>query len=188
MANEKLEILQLLLETQEKDINIRTISKIRKINYKSAHSAVKKLEKEKIISLNQLGNNTICKFNKSLHPLVFEAEYMRRENIIKNKNLKIIYSRLNSLEFPLIVLLFGSYTDKKKSDIDLLIITENIKETERVISSIPLPIHATVITYKEGISMLKSREFSVVSEAVKKNIIIIGIEEYYRLLKNAGLE
>jgi hypothetical protein len=32
--------------------------------------------------------------------------------------------------------------------------------------------------------MAKSKEFSVVSEVIKKNIILIGIEEYYRLLGN----
>jgi hypothetical protein len=34
--------------------------------------------------------------------------------------------------------------------------------------------------------MSKSREFTVVSEALRNNIILIGIEEYYRLLSNAG--
>jgi len=33
--------------------------------------------------------------------------------------------------------------------------------------------------------MAKSKEFTVVSEAIKNNIIFIGIEEYYRLLSNA---
>lgn len=34
--------------------------------------------------------------------------------------------------------------------------------------------------------MAKSRELTVVSEAMKKNIILIGIEDYYRVLENAG--
>ena len=33
--------------------------------------------------------------------------------------------------------------------------------------------------------MIQSKEFTVGSEAMKNNIILIGIEDYYRLLKNA---
>jgi len=33
-------------------------------------------------------------------------------------------------------------------------------------------------------AMAKSKEFTVISEILKNNIILIGIEEYYRLLKN----
>ncbi len=36
--------------------------------------------------------------------------------------------------------------------------------------------------------MAKSREFTVVSEAIKHNFILLGTEEYYRLLKNAGYQ
>jgi hypothetical protein len=32
--------------------------------------------------------------------------------------------------------------------------------------------------------MLKTKEFSVVSEAIKNNIILVGIEDYYRLMEN----
>ena len=49
-------------------------------------------------------------------------------------------------------------------------------------------IHLTAVTYKDFIYMAKSKEFTVVSEAIKNNIILVGIEEYYRLLKNAGYQ
>ena len=32
--------------------------------------------------------------------------------------------------------------------------------------------------------MAKSREFTVVSEAIKRNILLVGIEDYYRLMEN----
>ncbi len=32
--------------------------------------------------------------------------------------------------------------------------------------------------------MLKTKEQTVVSEAIKKNIILFGIEDYYRLMEN----
>jgi hypothetical protein len=32
--------------------------------------------------------------------------------------------------------------------------------------------------------MANSKEFSVVSEVLKKNIILVGIEEFYRVMRN----
>ena len=42
-------ILKLLIENQDKKFTIRKISKLRKINYKSAYNAIQKLEKQGII-------------------------------------------------------------------------------------------------------------------------------------------
>ena len=85
------------------------------------------------------------------------------------------------------MLLFGSYakgTKTKHSDIDLLTISENENKISSVLSILPLKIHLTVLKPVEFISMARSKEFSVVSEALKKNIILIGIDEYYRLMQN----
>lgn len=188
MANEVEKILKVLIENQGERFSIRKLSKLRKINYKSAYNAVMRLEENGIVKLERFGNSINCSFNKTLNPLVFRVEYERRENLLKNKDFKILYLRLNELKFPFIVLLFGSFVKKpdKHSDIDLLIISEKEKEIEQVISLIPLRVHLTNVSIKEFLNMAKSREFSVVSEAIKKNIILIGIEDYYRLLENVG--
>lgn len=189
MVNERFWIIRVLIENQDKQYSIRQLSKIRKINYKSAYKAIKELQKQGIMNLKKIGNTAICSFNQEFNPLIFAVEYQRREDFLKNKNFRIVYQRLKELEFPFIALLFGSYANNSKtkhSDIDLLIIGERQEEIEHVISSFPPDIHSTIITNKEFIQMARSKEFSVVSEAMKKNIILIGIEEYYRLLKNAG--
>lgn len=188
MVNEKINILKLLIGNKDKKLSIRKISKIRKINYKSAYNALKKLEKENIVNLEKIGNTTICSFNQNFNETVFEAEYKRREDVFRNKNLLVIQKNLSELNFSFIVLLFGSYakgTQNKYSDMDLLTIGGDSKKIESAISSFPLNIHLTPITSEEFITMAKSKEFTVVSESLKKNIILIGIEEYYRLLKNA---
>jgi hypothetical protein len=48
-----------------------------------------------------------------------------------------------------------------------------------------LAIHLTHIKYADFQAMLRSKEFTVVSEAIKKNIILVGIEDYYRMVNNA---
>ncbi len=188
-GNEKSEILKLLIENRGENFSIRKIALLRKINYKSAYAAVSYLKTRRIINLDRYGNALNCSFNNNFDSLVFSVEDDRRKNLLKNKNFQVLYSRLNKLDFSLIALLFGSYAKKKQSkhsDIDILAITDNIAKIEQEIKLLPLNLHLTAITYAEFTQMAKSREFSVVSEALKKNIILIGIEEYYRLLKNAG--
>lgn len=188
---EEMEILKLLMGNRQEAFSIRRISLTRKINYKSAHAAVKRLEKQGIITLKKTGNTTICSFSGKFNEKVFQAEYERREKLLKNKNFKILYEKLDGLKFPFIALLFGSYargTAKKGSDIDILAICEKGREKyiERAVSLLPLKIHLTAIDCEEFLNMAKSRQFTVVSEAMKNNIILVGIEDYWRLVENAG--
>ena len=188
MVNEKFHILKYLIENIDAELSIRKISKIRNINYKSAYNAIKNLEKEKIVSLNKLGNISICKFNKSFNELVFAVEFNRKNDLLKNKNFKVIYRSLIKINQQFIVLVFGSYAKKsavKGSDIDVLIISDQPEKVEEELSLFPLNIHATSISYNEFRAMLNNREMTVVSEAVKKNVILVGIEDYYRLINNA---
>src|SRR3989344_4303311 len=187
--SEKIEILKLLIENKEETYSIRKIALQRKINYKSAYNALKTLGKEKIVELKSVGNTTLCSFNNNFNDLVFKAEYLRRENLFKNKDFLIIHNRLSELRFPFIALLFGSQAKgiaNKHSDIDILTIGGNEKEIKTTISLLPEKIHLIYVNYEEFINMLKSKEFTVVSEAIKNNIILIGIEEYYRILNNVG--
>ena len=188
MDNEKLNILRLLIENQEKAFSIRQIGIFRDINYKSAYQNLKGLEKEKVVILKKQGNSTMCSFNQKFNISVFEVEYTRLKELLKNKNFLVIYNDLLKINAQFILLLFGSYakgSQTKHSDIDLLLITDDPKPIETKIDLIPLKIHLTHITYESFRQMLNSKEFSVVSEAIKKNMILFGIEDYYRLVNNA---
>ena len=186
----QIKIIKYLLENKERHISIRKISKKLKIDYKNTYEVVKRLAEGNTVKIEKIGKSNIISLNKKLTPLIFEAEAERRNLLLKNKNLKILCNKLSSLQFPLIALIFGSYakrTNTKNSDIDLMIISESNREKqiEQTISVLPLDIHVSFFTPEEFTSMLKSREFTVVSEVIKNNIILIGIEDYYRLIQNA---
>ncbi len=191
MAKNPIRIMKVLLERQDEELNIAKISRYSKIDYKNTHKIIKDLEKEKLIVVKMLGQNKKVILNKKVHPLIFETEYNRRQELFEeNRNFRIIHKRLSELNFPFIVLLFGSHVKRKAtkhSDIDLLIISENKRKEQirEVLDLFPLRLHLTFANFEEFMLMMKTREFSVVSEAVKKNIILIGIEDYYRLLENA---
>ncbi len=188
MKSKEVEVIKVLLENKDKELSINQVSNILKKDYKTVYNIVKRLVKLLIISVQPFGKAHKLTLTNSLHPLIFEAEYERRRNLFKNKNFLILHNRLTTLKFPFITLLFGSHvkgTQTKHSDIDILAIGGNERDIQAEINLLPDKIHLTHVTYENFIYMLKIKEFTVVSEAIKKNIILIGIEEYYRLIKNA---
>ncbi len=142
-----------------------------------------------MIKVTKIGNSKICELTYNFNSQVYEAEFSRRIDLFKNKDFLVIYKRLAELNFLFIALLFGSHPKgkaNKYSDIDILTIGGNEEEIKATLSLLPDKIHLTTISLKDFINMAKSKEFTVVSETIKNNIILFGIEDYYRLLKNAG--
>lgn len=183
-------ILIFLLETKETKYTINQIAKKIKINYRIAHEQIKKLEKEEIIRTEKVGQALLCSLTNKFNEKIFTAEYKRREKLLQNTNFRTIHKRFSEAKQNYILILFGSYakgTQTKQSDIDLLAITEKPKEIQEIAELIPKNIHLTTTTYKTFMEMQKE-ENNVGIEATKNNIILIGIENYYRLInaKNKG--
>ena len=191
MVKNHSKIIRVLLEKQEEEFNIAKVSRYSRIDYKNTYGIITELERKDLITIKPFGRTKRVILNKKVHPLIFEAEYNRRQDLFrKNKDFLILYKKLSELNFPFIVLLFGSYAKgkaTKHSDIDLLIVCEENREQQiqDVLDLFPLKIHPTFIRFEDFMLMLRTKEFNVVSEAVKNNIPLIGIEDYYRLLENA---
>ncbi|MDP2672274.1 MAG: nucleotidyltransferase domain-containing protein [Nanoarchaeota archaeon] len=188
--NIKQKILKFLIENKEKTFSMRALSKILKIDYKLLYINLQKLEKDKSIEVENLKNQKRCSFKDNFNEDVFIVENERRNNILKKKEFKAIYEKLKVLNKQFILILFGSHvkgTATKHSDIDLLLISHegDARKIQEKLEILPLNIHLTPITYESFIDMLKTKEQTVVSEALKKKIIFIGIEDYYRLIQNA---
>ncbi len=173
---------------------IREISRKIKADYRITHTGVQRLIEKKILMAETIGKSTLCKLNThQFSPEIFIAEIERRDEILKDKNLRQLYYELSSKVKTsfFIVLLFGSYAkglQTKSSDIDLLFIC-NEKDFENkvtdILSLLPLKTHPIVITEEEFIRMKESKKSNVVHEAINSNIVLIGIEQFYRcLIKN----
>lgn len=186
-------IIKALLDHQEAELSIAALSKLTRKDYKTTHTIVKRLEKNKLISLQKFGKSYKVILHPLAHPFIFEAEYARREEIFQDKNLRVMMDYFqNGLKTTLyVLLLFGSYAQKtatKQSDIDLFFIAPDAdKEFENralgIAQLIPLKLHVNVFTESEFLAMKKSKENTVGSEAIKNNIILYGVEAYYRLLQ-----
>ena len=58
------------------------------------------------------------------------------------------------------------------------------KKVSNILSLLPLKTHFLVFTEEEFVRMKDSKKPNVVQEAIKDNVILYGIENYYKL-KNA---
>lgn len=188
----RLKLFVFLMENKGVEFTIKGISEKLKMNYRIVHVEIKALEEMGAIKVRKAAGANLCSFIYALTPLAFEAEEARKEALLKDKNLKVIYNRIKEIQDPFYILLvFGSYaakTQSKKSDIDLCLITDSNyvrSNAERTISQIPLNVHFITFTKDEFLSMLKTRKQNVGHEIAKNNIILKGVEEFYELVNYA---
>jgi len=193
MRSKESTIIKFLIENKNEELNIRSISKFLSMDYKNIYSIIKRLEKVSLIKIETFGQSSRVKLNAIIHPLVFEAEFERRKDILKNKNLAVMLSSFKrAIKSKLyILLLFGSYakrTQTKSSDIDLMVICPNgledtfEKDINMTARSIPLPLHSLVFSESQFIELVNAKEPNVGQEALKNNIILYGVEQYYGLI------
>ena len=193
MKGKEAEIIKLLIENKEKELSINQIAKLLKKDYKNAHNIVTRLSMMKIVKLEAFGKSYKVILASKTHPLIYEAEYIRRQELLKNKDIAVMYDSFRNMRSKLYVLLvFGSYAKKtqtKQSDIDIMFIVpvdaeERMeKEIENIIETLPLKIHVNIFKESDFIAMKKSKEVTVGSEAIMKNIILHGIESYYEMIQ-----
>ena len=187
-------IIRYILENKSEELNILKVSKAIKMDYKNVYLIIKRLEKELLVRLETFGQSSRIKLISQIHPLIFEAEYNRKNEILKNKNLAVMLQELKKAikSKYYILFLFGSYAKKtqtKNSDIDLMFIVpdgkEEIveKEVHRAADLLPLPLHCLVFSEKQFLSMINAKEPNVGQEALKNNIILSGVETYYELIQ-----
>src|SRR3989344_250639 len=192
MKSKEVEIIKSLVENKDKELSINQIAKLLKKDYKNVHNIVTRLAKMQLINIQKFGkSHRIILLNK-IHPLIFEAEYTRRNELLKNKNIEIMYDSFKKLHSNLFILLvFGSYAKKtqtKHSDIDLMFIVPNAeeekmeKEIQSIAGTLPLKIHINIFSETDFKAMRNSKEITVGSEAINSNIILYGIEAYYEMI------
>ena len=193
MKDKKADVIKYIIENKNEELNINAVSKGLKMDYKNVHAIIQRLEKEALVDVQSFGKSSRVKLVSKVHPLIFEAEYNRKEELLKDKNLAVMLSNFKkALKSKFYVLLvFGSYaahTQTKKSDIDLMFIVPDgmeelfEKDVHRVARLLPLPIHYLVFSDKQFLEMVYSREPNVGQEALKNNIILQGIENYYEMV------
>jgi predicted transcriptional regulator len=186
-------IVRFLIEHKNDELSILQIAKGVGMDYKNIHTIIKRLEKASLIKVERFGQSSRIRLISQVHPLIFEAEYARRNERLNDRNLAVMRSDFMKAvkSSCLIMLLFGSYakrTQTKKSDIDVLLIVPDRREEiiEKSIGqaagSLPLPIHCLVFSETQFLEMIHAAQPNVGHEALQNNIILYGIEAYYQMI------
>ena len=97
-----------------------------KKDYKNAHNIVTRLSTMEVVKLEAFGKSYKVILANKAHPLIYGTEYLRRQELLKDKDLAVMYDSFQSMHSKLYVLLvFGSYAKKtqtKQSNIYLFFI------------------------------------------------------------------
>ncbi|MBU0628486.1 MAG: nucleotidyltransferase domain-containing protein [Nanoarchaeota archaeon] len=193
MRSKESHIIRFLIEHKTEELNIFMISKSMKMDYKNVYSIIKRLEKASLVRIETFGKSNRIKLNTSSHPLIFEAEFERRKESLKDKNLQVMFGIFRGgIKSKLyVLLLFGSYANKKQtknSDIDLMFICSDgledafEKDANRIARSIPLSLHPLVFSESQFLEMINAKEPNVGQEALKNNVILYGMEQFYEMI------
>jgi len=191
----ELKIVDLLAKDVEKKFTINEIAKTLGEYYSFVHRTVNKLSKDDVVIKNKVGKSYLCSLNlknEKTATLIQLSEIEKRENFYTtNKELKLILEdftkTLESQHKNIItVILFGSYakgTATKESDIDILLISNEKIEIEKVIKGIYakygkeiMPIVMTQNDFK------KQKDKAVITEMVKNHYVLYGVENFVSLV------
>ena|SRR3989338_49028 len=189
--NNNLKVLKLFVDNKDKKFTIKNVAEILKMNYRIAHEEVMELEKENLIKITKFGNSNMCEFSYEFSSKIVEIEDIRKNELFKNKDIKLIHKRIKEVKCPFYILvIFGSHantTNTKHSDIDLCLITDDSEINEQantILSITPVNIHFQEFTSEDFLSMIKSKKSNVGNEIIKNNIVLYGIENFYELVNN----
>jgi predicted nucleotidyltransferase len=180
------------MDNNGESFTINSLSRKLKINYRIAYEDIKELEKEKLIMVKKAGNSSLCNFSFNFNEKVYLIESQKKQQLLADSNIQILSNKIERLKLNFyICLVFGSYAggeNKKGSDIDICVITDNEETRKQISQTIQLTsfnIHYLDFISKDFISMLKTTEINVGKEILKRNVILKGIEEFYGLISNA---
>lgn len=176
-----------------KSFSIRGLSKQLDKNYKVAYQAMQGLIEDNLLEKDE---HQLLKLNSHKNfSLLAYVESLRAEKFLrKHKEIGLFVGETiqkSTLGF-FTLMLFGSYaagTQKTHSDIDILMIIEDIAQVETVeralkfISETFGKFHIHVIS-KESVRemILRPRKLNVINETLNKHLLFFGAEDYYRLI------
>ena len=182
-------IIRHFLESK-KPKTIREIAQQIRADYRITYLATQRLVEKGLIIVQTVGKSSLCSLNAAAYGVeIHEVEQERKQALLKNSTINQLYKEIISKARTslFILLLFGSYAkgkQTKNSDIDLLFIS-NEKEFEsnisNVLSLLPLKTHVLVFTEEEFIRLKDAKRPNVVHEAIENNVILYGVEMYYRI-------
>lgn len=189
-------ILSFLLRHPGEHVTIRGITRGLDRSYTLVYNNISNLEKKSIIQKQSVPPAQIITLHKIIPTHILIDIELKIKEVFLNKFswVKVFLNDiLRSIKNPFFILVvFGSYakgTQTKKSDIDLLIITQaknQIKEIGSSINKIYTKIkkNVIIIDVNDFLEMISNPNVLNVGNEVKKHhVILYGVEQYYQIIE-----
>src|SRR3989339_2179647 len=183
----ELKVLDLFRKNIFLKSSIREITgKIKSKSYQRVYEAIESLEKRQILNSEKMGNTNLISLKMSRNTFL-TLSFLDEQETENIPNAQKIIALKEITDY--LILVTGSYAKgnyNKKSDLDLVIIApnkENIVAIQKLVENITMlfvpEVHLYVITKKDFIEMLKSKNENYGKEIVKNKIILKNGQIYY---------
>lgn len=183
-------IRYLLRNTEKIGYNINQIAKAVKISVGSSFKILKELEKNKIVMAQTIGNAIYYTLDLN-NPEAFKLSELL---LLEEKRQLTGYAKLYSdslwkFDKAELIVLFGSILAKKEfNDVDVLFVTNKVKEVNAFcldLSKIRTkPVVPLILKKEDFIKELKNRTEAIIS-IIKEGIVLKGESVFVNIIQNA---
>jgi len=184
-------IVRFLLRSIEKiGYNINQIAKAVKISVGSSFNILKSLEKNKIVIANPIGNALYYALNlENLETIKLCELFLLEEKRNLKGYAKLYAESLQNFEKAEMIVLFGSILSNKEfNDVDVLFITDKVKDVNTFCLELSKmrtkPVVPLILKKNDFIRELKDKKDVIVS-IIKNGVVLKGESVFLGIIKNA---
>ena len=189
----KWEIMGCYLNDYSRRHYLRELADLLKKSHQSIKPYVEELTKESILirydrkNLVEYGLN--LKDRRTYDYLIISEKERLIKRLEEDTYLRTLFEKLSPYFRDNTFIIFGSASERlqKGSDIDLCLIAEDEivkREIKSILKITPINVDLQEFSSQEFLQMLKSKENNVGNEIVKNNVILYGLEQFYKLVNN----
>lgn len=169
--------------------NINEISRKLNISVGSVFKILRELEENKIVLLKKLGNAKYYKLNLKNKETISLVELLLSE---EKRNLegyaKIYANEIKDFKNAELIILFGSVLkDKKFNDVDVLFVTNKVKEVSKLCLEVSKtktkPMIPLILKKPDLIKEIKNKKESIL-EIIKTGVVLKGESVFLEVIEN----
>ena len=183
-------ILKFLLRNKnETGYNINQIAKAIHISVGSSFKILKEMEKNQVVLFKSIGNGLYYSLNFNNQEAIKLSELLILEEKRNLRGYSKLYAEsIQSFEKAGLIILFGSVLSKKEfNDVDVLFVTDKIKEVNNFCLELSKlrtkPVIPLILKKEDLIKEINNKNDAVLS-IIKEGVIIKGESIFLEVIKN----
>lgn len=193
LSSNHLKILSILLSSV-KEHNLHSLASLSNLSVMGVSKLVHQLEKKQLITIAKIGKSYLVRLNQSPQNILFFSlaeQYKFQEFLQKHPSLKGFFSQLREklIGKAHFALIFGSYASGEEStgsDLDILIVSPEKKESLKIIKNFSLILEVSlspIIVSPEEFIIQSRKKHRLYQEIINgKRVLISGEYEFWKLV------